>query len=237
EVNTARVEMGRAAHERVLSVRRRSLALGELRLLLGLAPTDVPRLAEDWKPDTSTPPPLEELLKQALANRAEVKAARAELDAARAEVTRASREALPSPRVGALYTREEGMNIIQGTLGLDLPLFQRNQAARGGASARLVSAQATLEATEQRVRAEVALALERYQNARDAGSVYSAEVLEALQQNLALVNEAYRAGKVDFFQLLVIRRDALDARRGSIDALEEQLIAEAQLQGALGGRP
>jgi cobalt-zinc-cadmium efflux system outer membrane protein len=87
------------------------------------------------------------------------------------------------------------------------------------------------------VRSEVTLALERYQNARAAMAVYGADVLEALQQNLALVNEAYRAGKVDFFQLLVIRRDALEARRDSIDALAELHIAEAQLQSAIGSLP
>ncbi|WNG25138.1 TolC family protein [Cystobacter fuscus] len=237
EVNTARVEMGRAAHERVLSVRRRSLALAELRLLLGLEPTETPRLSEDWKPDDAEPPPLEALLERALAQRAEVKAARAELDAARAEVTLASREALPAPRLGASYSREEDAHIVQGTLGIELPLFNRNQEARGLGAARRIRAQAELEATERMVRSEVALALERYQNARAAMAVYGADVLEALQQNLALVNEAYRAGKVDFFQLLVIRRDALDARRGSIDALAELLIAEAQLQSALGGQP
>jgi len=237
EVNTARVEMGRAAHERVLSVRRRSVALGELRLLLGLEPTEAPRLSEDWKPDDSEPPPLEVLMERALANRAEVRAARAELDAARAEVKLASREALPAPRLGATYNREEGAHIVQGTLSIELPLFNRNQAARGIGAARLAESQASLEATQRLVRSEVALALERYQNARAAVAVYSADVLEALQQNLALVNEAYRAGKVDFFQLLVIRRDSLDARRGSIDALEELLVAEAQLQRALGSLP
>ncbi len=237
EVNTARVELGRAAHERVLSVRRRSLALGELRLLLGLGPTEAPRLSEDWKPSPTEPPPLEVLLERALAERAEVKAARAERDAALAEVMLAEREALPSPRVGATYTREEGTNIVQATLGVELPLFNRNQVARGLGAARREQAEAALVATELQVRAEVALGLERYQNARAAVDVYGADVLEALQQNLALLNEAYRAGKVDFFQLLVIRRDALDARRGSIDALEELLIAEAHLKSVLGGQP
>ena len=49
------VELGRAAHERVLSVRRRSLALGELRLLLGLEPSEAPRLAEAARGAESPP--------------------------------------------------------------------------------------------------------------------------------------------------------------------------------------
>jgi len=234
EVNTARVELGRAAHARVLAERRRTLARGELRLLLGLEPSEAMEAKGELRPEMTEPPPLDALVERALARRADVKAARSELDAARAEVELASREALPGTRLGASYSQEEGARIVQGTLGIELPVFNRNQAARGVGAARLTQMRGLLEATERMVRTEVGLALERYRTARAAVAVYSVDVMEALQQNLALVNEAYRAGKVDFFQLLLIRRDALDARRGYIEALEELLVAEAQLTRALG---
>ncbi|ATB27291.1 TolC family protein [Melittangium boletus] len=238
EVNTARVELGRAAHARVLAERRRTLARGELRLLLGLEPSEAMEAKGELRPGMTDPPPLDALVERALARRADVKAARSELDAARAEVELASREAWPGTRLGASYSQEEGARIVQGTLGIELPVFNRNQAARGVGAARLTQTRGLLEATERLVRTEVGLALERYRTARAAVAVYSEDVLEALQQNLALVNEAYRAGKVDFFQLLLIRRDALDARRGYIEALEELLIAEAQLTRTLGeGQP
>jgi cobalt-zinc-cadmium efflux system outer membrane protein len=234
EVNTALVALGRAARERARATQRRVTAYAQLRLLLGLEPTEALTLEGDLRGTASTPPSRELLVAQALTQRPEVKAARAELETARAEARLASREALPSPRVGASYSREEGAHIIQGTLGIELPVFNRNQAARGVSAARVAQAEALLGATEQAVRSEVGLALERHQAARAAAEVYSEEVLAALQQNLELVNEAYRAGKVDFLELLVIRREALDARGGLIETLEELNTAEAQLQRALG---
>ena len=171
---------------------------------------------------------------QALAQRADLQAARAELEAARARQRLATREALPSPRLGVTYSREEEAQIVQGTLGLELPLVQRNQAARGVAAARLAQAEQALQTLERAVRMEVRLATERYQTASAAADAYGGGVLAALEENLALVNEAYRAGKVDFFELLVIRREALDARRDYIEALEELNAAGAQLKRAVG---
>ncbi|MCY1024042.1 TolC family protein [Pyxidicoccus sp. MSG2] len=238
EANTARVEQGRAARESALALQRRSVAYAQLRLLLGLESSEALALEGGvMAPPSAQAPPLETLLERALAHRAEVKAARAEVDAARAEGKLAAREALPSPRLGASYSREEDANIIQGTLSLELPVFNRNPAARGVSAARLTQAEGTLRAVEQLVRSEVTLALERYQGASAAAAVYSEDVLAALQENLELVNEAYRAGKVDFLELLVIRRESLDARRGYIDALRELATADAQLKRAVGSLP
>lgn len=234
EVNTARVELGRAAREVALAARRRIVALAALRLLLGLEPSDELALQEGSRPGALAPPSIDALVERALARRADVKAARSEVEAARAEAKLATREALPSPRLGASYSREEGANIIQGTLGIELPFFNRNQAARGVTAARVAQAEASLGATERLVRSEIVLALERYRAASAAADVFNEEVLAALQQNLELVNEAYRAGKVDFLQLLLIRRDALDARRDYIQTLEELANADAQLKRAVG---
>ncbi|ATB35205.1 outer membrane efflux protein [Cystobacter fuscus] len=234
EVNTARVELGRAAREVALVAQRRIVALAEFRLLLGLEPSEELVLQGGLRPGSPAPLPLDALVERALARRADVKAARSELEAARAEATLAAREALPTPRLGASYSREEGANIIQGTLGIELPFFNRNQAARGVGAARVAQAEASLEATERLVRSEVGLALERHRVASAAAEVFNEEVLAALQQNLELVNEAYRSGKVDFLQLLLIRRDALDARRGYIETLEELANADAQLKRAVG---
>ena len=51
---------------------------------------------------------------------------------------------------------------------------------------------------------------------------------------MSLVDEAYRAGKVDFFQLLLMRRETLEARNGYVDALEELHAAKAELLRATG---
>ncbi|HSP82016.1 MAG TPA: TolC family protein, partial [Myxococcaceae bacterium] len=236
EVNTARVELGRARRERAVARQRHTLALGALRLLIGLEADEEVTLAGELEASPHPPPDVETLLAQALAQRAELLAARAELEAARAAWRLASRAALPSPRLGVSYGREEQAHIVQGTLGLELPLFLHNQAARGASAARVAQAERLLEAQERAVRTEVKLATERYRAASAAAEAYGDGVLAALEENLALVNEAYRVGKMDFFELLLIRREALEARRGYIEALEELNAAEARLERAIGSR-
>lgn len=234
EVNTARVELGRAQKERARAEQQRTQTLAELRLLLGLEPTEELAPQGALPTEASSLPALAELMQQATAQRADLKAATAEVEAAEAEVRLARKEALPRPSLGISYGREEGNDIIQGTLGIDLPLFNRNQAAKGISSARERAARETLAATERFVRSEVELAFNRYRTAQAGAAVFGGDVLAALQENLKLVTEAYRAGKVDFLQLLIIRREALAARLGYIEALEELNTAEAQLKKVVG---
>ncbi|MDC0711535.1 TolC family protein [Stigmatella sp. ncwal1] len=237
EVNTARVESGRAAREYNRAIRRHAAALSELSLLIGLDETAEPQFQEARLPDNSPALSLPVLLEQALRARADIQAARAELEASQAQQRLSQREALPSPRLGATYSREEDAHIIQGTLAIDLPAFNRNQAARGSTAAQVTEATRTLEAVERMARAEVKLALVRYQTAEDSLRIFGEDAQKALQENLALATEGYRAGKMDFLELLVIRRETLEARRDHIEALEEFDTAQAQLQRVIGSLP
>ncbi|MCP3099440.1 TolC family protein [Myxococcus sp. K15C18031901] len=234
EVNTARVDLGRAQSERVRAERRRTRAHTELKLLLGLDPSEPITPDGELRADVEPAPSLASLVEKAVSQRQDVEAARFEHEAAQAESRLARRQALPTPSLGVSYGREEDSNILQGTIGIDLPLFDRNQAARGVSSARERQARENLAALERFARTEVELAFNRYLTAQAAAEVFGGDVLSALQENLSLVTEAYRAGKVDFLQLLIIRRDALDARRGYIEALEELNSAKAQLLKAVG---
>ncbi|MBL0694652.1 TolC family protein [Comamonas sp. JC664] len=235
EVNIARVELGRAQREKVRATQQRIQSLAELKLLLNLDASEDVMPEGELSTVVVAPPAITELVEQATRQRQDLQAARADWEAAQAEVRFASRDALPRPSVGVSYGREENDTIVQGTLSIDLPLFNRNPAGKGTSLARERQAQQRLAATERFVRTEVELALNRYRAAQATASVYGADVLSALQENLSLVTEAYRAGKVDYLQLLIIRREALDGRRGYIEALEELNAANAQLIKAVGG--
>ncbi len=235
EVNTVRVELGRAARARGDAERLRAEAFADLHLLLGLDPLETVTLQGEQVSDEPVPGPAE-LVQEALANRGEVKASRRALDAAKAEARLASREWIPSPRIGVSSSHEQESNttILQGVLSFDLPLFNRNKAARGVAASRVAQSEMALEATDRRIRQEVLTALARIQAARSAADGYASDVVRAMQENMELVTESYRAGKIDFLQLLVIRRQTLEARREYIDVLEELNAARAQLNRALG---
>lgn len=235
EVNTARVELGRSARGRGEAERRRAEGFAELHLLLGLDPLEELTLRGDPAAQEPVAGPAE-LVQEALEKRGEVRAGRRALDSARAEARLASREAIPSPKIGASYAREEesGTSIVQGVVTLDLPLFNRNKAARGVAAARVSQLETALQATDRRIRQEVLTALARLRAARASADGYASDVVKAMQENMELVTESYRAGKIDFLQLLVIRRQTLEARREHIDVLEELNAARAQLDRALG---
>ncbi len=239
EVNTARIELGRALREKTLAVQRRTAAFGELRILLGVDAAYPHLVLEGELSIPAEAAHLDEkaILAAATANRQDLVAARKDLETAEAEHRLANREWAPTPRIGAIYKREEAAQIVQGTLSFELPLFNRNKGARGVASARVHQSERALAALLLRIQQEAHIAASKHDAAHEAAQAYAGGIVQAMQENLSLVDEGYRAGKIDFFQLLVIRRETLDARRGYIEALEELNGAEALLNRTVGRLP
>lgn len=234
EVNAARVDVGRALREAQVADRTSSVAMGELRLVLGLDPDARVQLTDVVPAQVPPPVDLDRLLSPALERRADLRAAHHELQAARADDRRASREWLPSPRLGATYKREEGADIVLGSIEVPLPLFNRNQGGRGTAAARLTKAERALEVAERRARQEIVLAAHRAEAAREAVRAFEGDIVAASQENLVLTTKAYESGKLRLPELLLVRRSAVETRRGHIEALEELAVAEAELRRAMG---
>lgn len=234
DLNTARVEVARAAQELSTSIRARDAAFAELRLLLALEPTTELRLEDS----PASPPAIAAddgaLVTKALATRADLVAAKHAIELATADQRFAAREWIPRPRIGARYEREEGDQVFRGMLQLDLPAFNQNQAQRGVAAAQLMQAERAAEAVERRVRQEVLLAAMRLRSAQEAAQAFEHDVIAAMDDNLTLVGTAYQVGKLTLFEALVLRRNTLEARRGYIDAQEQLRTAQAQMLEALG---
>jgi cobalt-zinc-cadmium efflux system outer membrane protein len=234
EVNAARIALGRSLRERSEAEQRRTNAIGALIVLLGLDAREGFTLKGKLDPSASEAVDGEALMNAALERRPDLAAARRELEAARAEARLAGREALPNPRIGLSYGEEERAQVLRAGIAIELPLVQRNQAGRGVADARVEQAARAAEALERTIRAEVMLAVERLRNSAVAAKAFGGAAITSAHENLQLVNEAYRAGKVDLFQLLVIRREALDARTAYLTALEELAAAEAEAKRVTG---
>jgi outer membrane protein, heavy metal efflux system len=238
EVNSARLERGRATRTALEADQERLAAVAELELVLGAEPGTSPEIAfrlEGERPATERS--LEELVREALASRRDVAAARLDVAAAAAEASLATRSVVPTPALGVSIAREERASVVRGTLSIELPLFARNQGERGVASARVQQARVALAALERRAAQEVRLALEGVRAARRMLDAFDPGATAALAENLALVTKAYEAGQVDFVRYQLLRREALDARRDRIDALEALNRAAARLERALGHDP
>lgn len=235
EINAARIEHGRSAQDRSRAEQRAAVALAELHLMLALPPEETLVVRGDL-PNPSTVP-LGELptsIAKALEVRGDLQMAHADVETARAESRLAASEWLPKPRVGASFAHEEGDDIVQGLIGVDLPAFNRNQAGRGTAAARVVQTEQVWQAVRRRAEQEIRLAHFRVRAAEQAASAYAADVVSAMRENLDLSNRAYQASQLDFTQLLLIRRESIEAHRGYVDALEELNAARADLNRALG---
>ena len=139
---------------------------------------------------------------------------------------------LTSAREGPPELRERVTTL---SVSLPLPFFNRNLAAIGRARAELdrarIERQAAVRDGEAAVRqhwqrlASLELRLRRLAN----------EVLPKLDENLSLSTKAYGAGELGILQLIVVNRQALDARREYLEALAEFSEARVALQlaGAL----
>ena len=235
EVNAARGEVGRAARAVSVATVELASARSELRLLLALDPAAELTLGGGLPEATQLHlQPVDALAGEARQNRADVVAARRAVAAAEAERRLSGREAVPSPVLGARFAREERADILLGTLSFDLPIFNRNQAARGVASARANQAATELAAAMRRADQDVRLAAERLAAAMEAAHAFEGEVVVGAEENLTLSTRAYEAGKIGLAELLLMRRSAMEARREHIEALTDLAEAEAELARAVG---
>jgi cobalt-zinc-cadmium efflux system outer membrane protein len=238
EVNGARVERGRAARAAIQADEERRAALADLELALGAEPGASPEVAFTLEREGSgAEPDPDELVRAALATRLDLAAARLDVAAAEAEARLAARSAVPSPALGVSVAREEGADVVLGTLSIELPVFARNRAERAGASARLDAARGALASLERRAAGEVRLALERVRAARRMLDTLDPATVAALAEDVALVTKAYEAGQIELVRQQLLRREALEARRERIDALEALDRAEARLDLARGALP
>lgn len=237
EVNTARSEVGRAARAVSVATSRLASARAELRVSLALEPgSELSLEGELPLPTELQPLDVEALARAAAEERADVLEARRELQAAEAEQRLSGREAFPSAVVGARYSREERADVFLGTLSFEVPLFNRNQAGRGIAAARVARAAAEVAAATRRADQEVRLAAAQLESAVEAARAFDAEAVAGAEENLALSTRAYEAGKIGLADLLLVRRSAVEARRDHIEALQELASAEAQLARAAGSQ-
>lgn len=238
EVNSARIELGRATRAAVEAEQELAGAGAELELVLELEAGQASAVAFDLELERpaggDAERPVDVLVQEAVATRSDLAAARLDVDAAVAEQSLASRAAVPAPAVGVSFAREERADVILGTLSFELPVFARAQAERGAASARVEQARIALAALERRAAQEVRLAAERLRAARRTLDAFDAPTLAALGENLALAARAHESGQLDLVRYQLLRREALEARRDRVDALEALHRAGAQLERALG---
>ena len=229
DVNLARTAVARADAETRIANATLTGQVTQLQVLLGLAePVTVRGSLRDALTLTTT-----DLVARA-ADRPDVRVLEAEIVEAEADQRLARTLRWPDFGVRASYAKEEGDRIVLGGVGVTLPMFNRGQEATAVANARLARLRAQREALTRTIEAEVRGAVATHDALRAAAAEYERTVLPLVEENEKLALESYEVGQIGLGDLLLVRREALEARRAFIDQLIETRLAEVELRARAG---
>lgn len=234
EVNVAAVRLGQTRKDAIVARRDYHNALQELERLLGLEP--VGQLTPSGQLIIQPQPfQHDHLLQLALKNRPDLQAAITEQQRVAAETALTHRLIVPNPTLQAFYRNEEGGDTIAGgAVSFPLPLFDRKQAELTQLAGRAGQAGYERHSTELRIQQEVREALRSYEAAREEVTVFETAVLDQAAENFQFIETAYREGKIDLLQLVVVQNDLVNAQFSYVDSLWNYRLARTALERAMG---
>ncbi len=245
DMNLAKVEVARREGKKVEAESEFFLVKARLLALMGLPPDEAASFSSvlETKPLTKA---LAELKDLALAKRPDVRALEAEKEKGEAAVILAKAEAIPNITAGLGYQREnksievagndvKGLdNLIGLRFSIPIPLFDRNQAGVHEAQGRKGSAETRFLFIRQVVEREVAAAYTRLITMEKSLLIYSKDIMPQLEENLKLVQEAYRLGEVGILSVIEEQKKFFEVSDGYLAALYNRQTALVKLEAAIG---
>ncbi|MEI8354998.1 MAG: TolC family protein [Deltaproteobacteria bacterium] len=244
EVNLARVEVARSEGRKAEAERELYPAKAKLLALIGF-PLDEAASFSDSLEGKPFAKALGELKGLALAKRPDLKALEAEKAKADAEVVLARAERIPNVTVGIGYQRENSAidvageeiksrdNLIGMKVSIPIPLFDRNQAGIREAKARKGSAENRYAFNRLTIEREVEAAFARLSIAEKSLSIYTKDIIPQLEENLKLVQDAYRLGEVGILTVIEEQKKFFEVNDGYLTALYTRQTAMVKLETAV----
>ena len=229
DVNIARASLARVRAEREAAEAVRSLAVGDLKQLLGIDG----EIRVEGELTRGNQQDLTALL-QAAAQRPELRALEAGVQEAEADAQLGRTFGRPEYGVGVRYAREEGDQIVLGGVTISLPVFSKGQELTAVGSARAARLRAQLDAARTRVQLEVRSLFEAYSRRIAAVRVLDTEAIPGLDENETLTARSFEVGQLGLPELLLIRREILETRSQYLDALLEAALASIDLDASAG---
>lgn len=130
---------------------------------------------------------------------------------------------------------EGGQDVTLGpSIGVELPIFDQNQAQIAKARYALQQARKTLEAVDRAATQEVRGAVDRAITAWRLMRKIREQSVPLAQRNLELSREAYRAGRASFLSVLEAQRFSLETRSGLVRAAQAAALAVPELEKTIG---
>ncbi len=234
--NVAIVEAERGRNQLAVIGEQLIDARQELANMLQLAPDNFPEVVGDLAPNVARYT-LQQLVTSAAARPQLQALAQRELAArSRLDLERATR--YPDVTIGLRAAREGPPEFRENIIGLNfsvpLPLFKRNASGVGKASTELAQAQIDTQSSARDTSAQVQALWVKIESLRTRVKRLEDVVLPNLDLNQTLSTKSYRAGEIGLLQLIVVNRQALDARRDLLDARAEFRLTTIALEAAAG---
>jgi len=234
DVNLARAAAGRAVRQLQEATAAWNEARARLAEATGLDPVAPPRAAGGLPVRAPGLPPLAELTRRALEERADLAALRRDREEAEHRVVLERSLAVPNLELGAFASREEGDELTGLRAGIGIPLFDRNQGGIAEAEAAVGRVAAEVAAAELAAGREVAAAYAHYRAAAEALAALEGLVVETLSESLDLLRRAVEAGKLSATDVLLLRRELVEGQREQIETAGELWLAKTDLELAVG---
>lgn len=183
---------------------------------------------------------------QLLENRPDVKQAELELAAAKLDVKVARAEFYPSLDISAAfglqafktsYLVKFPESLLYSLAGdLAAPLINRNgiKAEFYNANARQLQAMYNYERTILNAYLEVSNQLSKINNIEKSYDMKSQQV-DALNKSIDASNDLFKSARIDYFEVLMTQRDALDSKMELIETKKDQMNAFVHVYRDLGG--
>lgn len=237
DANLAEVELGRARNQLETVGEQLIQARAELATLLQLPAERLPTVKGSLLVKPGLPYTLDQLL-TAAANRAQLRALDHREQAARNRLGLERAATYPDITLGLNSAREGPGDAREKIVGLSvsipLPLFRRNAAGIGKASAELTQAEIEKQAAGRDTRARVLALWQKLDSLRQRTQRLEQSVLQRLEENQRLSTAAYRAGEISLVQMLLATRQALDTRREVLEAMTDFALTRSELEQSAG---
>lgn len=239
EANLARIEVSKVIADRIDIAAERELRLAELRIATGLSPTVELKLTTtelaDALPAVALDGDVNQRIEDALSHRLDLSAIRKQSSYLVADARRLRREVVPNLVLSVDYQQDlTGQIFIGGTVGVTLPIFQRNQGPLSLLQAAERARQAEEKLLTTRIRAEVSQALQTLRLRRIQIEGFAHDALPPAEENVSLLLRGWQAGKFDLFRVITALREMTEIRSRYLSMLEQMWLAGILFERASG---
>lgn len=140
----------------------------------------------------------------------------------------------PDLKPGISAGREFDTNSVGLSLGVEIPIWNRNRGGVASAHAELNRIDAAMERTRLEIRRDIETALQNHESAREQIAAFGASLRASALESLKIETLLYEQGETDFLRLLDARRTAQETENEFLQALYDAAIARAELERATG---